>query len=209
MIGRWRVKYAVVFCVGCLLWIMFAMGCATVGPREDAPGNDGTTDPKLIESAAAQQEPIVRPEPEDHPPKAKRAKDLAAVVLYSEQEMAPTDLAVPKLLNPASKLSELDFLREDERISFYIFSDGRISEFNASYLIDPPRLVVDLIGLQSSEVRRPLSLDGPCVKKVRVGSHADKVRVVFDLITGEEEAPYQIIPTQRGLEVLFFISDSS
>lgn len=207
MSDRWRLKYAVVFSVGCLLWIMFAMGCATISPREDAPGNDGTTDPKPLESAAAQQEPVVRPEPEDHPPEAKRAKDLAADVLYSEQEMAPTDLAVPELRHPASKLSELDFLREDERISFYIFSDGRISEFNASYLIDPPRLVVDLIGLQSSEVRRPLSLDGPCVKKVRVGSHADKVRVVFDLITGEE-APYQITPTQTGLEVLFLISDS-
>lgn len=207
MSDRWRLKYAVVFSVGCLLWIMFAMGCATISPREDAPGNDGTTDPKPLESAAAQQEPVVRPEPEDHPPEAKRAKDLAADVLYSEQEMAPTDLAVPELRHPASKLAELDFLREDERISFYIFSDGRISEFNASYLIDPPRLVVDLIGLQSSEVRRPLSLDGPCVKKVRVGSHADKVRVVFDLITGEE-APYQIIPTQTGLEVLFLISDS-
>lgn len=207
MSDRWRLKYAVVFSVGCLLWIMFAMGCATISPREDAPGNDGTTDSKPLESAAAQQEPVVRPEPEDHPPEAKRAKDLAADVLYSEQEMAPTDLAVPELRHPASKLSELDFLREDERISFYIFSDGRISEFNASYLIDPPRLVVDLIGLQSSEVRRPLSLDGPCVKKVRVGSHADKVRVVFDLITGEE-APYQITPTQTGLEVLFLISDS-
>lgn len=207
MSDRWRLKYAVVFSVGCLLWIMFAMGCATISPREDAPGNDGTTDPKPLESAAAQQEPVVRPEPEDHPPEAKRAKDLAADVLYSEQEMAPTDLAVPELRHPASKLSELDFLREDERISFYIFSDGRISEFNASYLIDPPRLVVDLIGFQSSEVRRPLSLDGPCVKKVRVGSHADKVRVVFDLITGEE-APYQITPTQTGLEVLFLISDS-
>lgn len=207
MSDRWRLKYAVVFSVGCLLWIMFAMGCATISPREDAPGNDGTTDPKPLESAAAQQEPVVRPEPEDHPPEAKRAKDLAADVLYSEQEMAPTDLAVPELRHPASKLTELDFLREDERISFYIFSDGRISEFNASYLIDPPRLVVDLIGLQSSEVRRPLSLDGPCVKKVRVGSHADKVRVVFDLITGEE-APYQITPTQTGLEVLFLISDS-
>lgn len=207
MSDRWRLKYAVVFSVGCLLWIMFAMGCATISPREDAPGNDGTTDPKPLESAAAQQEPVVRPEPEDHPPEAKRAKDLAADVLYSEQEMAPTDLAVPELRHPASKLTELDFLREDERISFYIFSDGRISEFNASYLIDPPRLVVDLIGFQSSEVRRPLSLDGPCVKKVRVGSHADKVRVVFDLITGEE-APYQITPTQTGLEVLFLISDS-
>lgn len=207
MSDRWRLKYAVVFSVGCLLWIMFAMGCATISPREDAPGNDGTTDPKRLESAATQQEPVVRPEPEDHPTEAKRAKDLAADVLYSEQEMAPTDLAVPELRHPASKLSELDFLREDERISFYIFSDGRISEFNASYLIDPPRLVVDLIGLQSSEVRRPLSLDGPCVKKVRVGSHADKVRVVFDLITGEE-APYQITPTQTGLEVLFLISDS-
>ena len=207
MSDRWRLKYAVVFSVGCLLWIMFAMGCATISPREDAPGNDGTTDPKRLESAATQQEPVVRPEPEDHPIEAKRAKDLAADVLYSEQEMAPTDLAVPELRHPASKLSELDFLREDERISFYIFSDGRISEFNASYLIDPPRLVVDLIGLQSSEVRRPLSLDGPCVKKVRVGSHADKVRMVFDLITGEE-APYQITPTQTGLEVLFLISDS-
>ena len=109
MIGRWRLKYAAVFSVGCLLWIMCAMGCATLSPREDAPGNDGTTDPKPIESAAAQQEPVVGSEPDDHPPEAKRAKDLAADVLYSEQEMAPTDLAVPNLLHPASKLSEIDF----------------------------------------------------------------------------------------------------
>jgi hypothetical protein len=206
MIGRWRVKNAVVFSVGYLLWIMFAMGCATLSPREDALDKDGKTDPKPIESAATQQETFVRLEPEDHLPKAKETNDLAADVLYSEQEMAPTDLAVPKLLHPASKLSELDFLMEDEGINFYIFTDGKLSNCNASYLTDPPRLVVDLMGLQSSEVIKPLSLDGPWLKKVRVGLHADKVRVVFDLIA-KEETSYQIIPTERGLGVLFINPD--
>ena len=209
MIGRCHLKYAVVFSVVLLVWVLCAMGCATFSPGEDATRNDAAKHSKPIESGGPQKKLLVKPELDDRPSESKKTKkDLAIVKPSLDQGMAPTDLAVPNLLRSASKLSELDFLREDERISFYIFSDGRISEFNASYLIDPPRLVVDLIGLQSSEVRRSLSLDGPCVKRVRVGSHADRVRVVFDLITGEEEVPYQITPTQRGLEVLFFISDS-
>ena len=202
MIGRCRLKYAVVFSVSFLVWVMCTMGCATLSPGDDAPRNDATTDPKSIESTAAQREPVVRSELEDHLPEAKEIKDVAAIVPYSEQQMAPTDLAVEKLLHPASTLSEIDFLIEDERMSFYIFTDGRLSDCNASYLTDPPRLVVDLMGLQSSEVREPLSLDGPWVKKVRMGLHADKVRVVFDFIS-EEGAPYQIIPIQTGLEVVF------
>jgi len=202
MIGRCRLKYTVVFSVSFLVWAICAMGCATLSPREDATRTDAATDPKPIENAAAQREPVVRSELEDHPPEAKETKNVVAIVPSSEQEMAPTNLAVEELLHPARKLSEIDFLIENKGISFYIFTDGKLSDCNVSYLADPPRLVVDLMGLQSSEVREPLSLDGPWVKKVRVGLHADKVRVVFDLIS-EEQAPHQIIPTQRGLKVLF------
>jgi len=207
MIGRCHLKYTVVFSVSLLVLVLCAMGCATLSPGEDATRNDAAKDSKPIESGDFQREPVVRSELEDHPSEAKETKKELATVLPSlEQGLAPTDLAVQKLLPPASKLSEIDVLIEDAGISFYIFTDGKLSDCNASYLTDPPRLVVDLMRLQSSEVTEPLSLDGPWVKKVRVGLHADKVRVVFDLIS-EKETAYQIIPTERGLVVLF-TSDS-
>jgi hypothetical protein len=182
---------------------MCAAGCATLSPEGDAARTDAVIDPKPIESGAHQRESVVRSEHEDGRPEAKETKDVAATVPSLEQGMAPTDLAVEEeLLHPASKMSEIDFLIESERISFYIFTDARLSNFNAIYLTGPPRLAVDLMGLQSSDVIEPLSLDGPWVKKVRVGLHSDKVRVVFDLIPGNEP-PYQILPIQRGLEVVF------
>jgi hypothetical protein len=202
MVGRCRLKHVVIFTVSFLVLAMCAIGCAPLSTREDTARTDTATGLKPIESAETQREPVIRSEHEDHSPKATETKDLAPILPHSEQEMAPTDLAVQNLLHPASKLSEIDVLLENEGISFYIFTDGKLSDCNVSYLADPPRLVVDLVGLQSSGVSEPLSLDGPWVKKVRVGLHAGKVRVVFDLIS-EEEPNYQIIPTQRGLQVLF------
>lgn len=207
MIGRCHLKYAVVFSVVLLVWVLCAMGCATFSPGEDATRNDAAKHSKPIESGGPQKKLLVKPELDDRPSEAKKTKkDLAIVMPSLDQGMAPTDLALPKLFHPASKLSDIDVVIADASISFYIFTDGKLSDCDVIYLTDPPRLVVDLMGLKSSEVTEPLSLEGPWVKKVRVGLHADKVRVVFDLIS-EGKAPYQIIPTERGLGVLFY-SDS-
>jgi hypothetical protein len=73
-------------------------------------------------------------------------------------------------------------LPSDEGVEFRIVTDGSLAKYAAFHLTDPPRVVVDLFGLQSNQVKGEVHPSGTVVKKVRVGFHAGKVRVVFDLI---------------------------
>jgi len=68
--------------------------------------------------------------------------------------------------------------------------------------IPPHRVVMDLGGVQSSDVKDALTLSGSLVERVRFGLHPDKVRVVFDLIP-EAGVTYQVISEGDTLQVLF------
>jgi hypothetical protein len=77
-----------------------------------------------------------------------------------------------------------------------------IDKYDVSLLYDPPRLVVDLLGVKSTRVKEDLSLSGPWAKRLRIGQHAEKVRVVFDLrFTPKGELPFQVIVEQNRMVV--------
>jgi hypothetical protein len=69
-------------------------------------------------------------------------------------------------------------------------------------------MILDLIGVKSSEFKDDLVLNGPWVRKIRIGEHPDRVRVVFDLLFDlvskpRAELPYQIILEENRLIVSF------
>ncbi|HYA03992.1 MAG TPA: AMIN domain-containing protein [Syntrophobacteria bacterium] len=85
-------------------------------------------------------------------------------------------------LPPARTLVAIEQRPASEGVEFRIVTDGSLAKYDAFHLTDPPRVVVDLFGLGSSQMKGEIPLGGSLVKKVRVGFHAGKVRVVFDLI---------------------------
>jgi len=61
-----------------------------------------------------------------------------------------------------------------------LVADGRLAERESFALEDPPRLVIDLPGVEVGSVPNQVAVEDGRIARVRVGRHADKVRVVLD-----------------------------
>jgi type IV pilus assembly protein PilQ len=103
---------------------------------------------------------------------------------------------------PAGRLLAIQQLSADQGVRFHLVGDGSLSDYNGFHLSDPPRVVVDLFGVRGSEVKKEMRLNHPLVRKVRVGVHDGKVRVVFDLIPAGG-VPYRIAAEGDQLAVTF------
>lgn len=105
-------------------------------------------------------------------------------------------------LPSASKVLSIRQLKMDEELRYYIVANGSLADYVSFHLTNPPRLVLDLMGVKSTEIEGALSFRGPWVKQVRVGRYTNKVRLVFDLIP-EKGLPYDIISGKDRLVVSF------
>ena len=168
------------------------------------------TNPQLIGITEAQGEPIVHPDIEEPPPEIKTGQAAETTQPLEEEPMASAQPIAEEPLAPASKIMEIQQKASGEDLDVYIIGNGRLDNYNTFVLPDPPRLVLDLFGVRSTEVKDALILDGPWVRRIRVGLHSNKVRVVFDLIHAPKaEVPYQITLDDDRLEVSFKPSSGS
>ena len=162
------------------------------------------TDPQLIGTMAAQGEPIVHPEVEEPLLETKTGQAAETTQPLEEEPMAPAQPLTEEPVALAGKILEIQQTVSGEDLDVYIIGNGRFDNYNTFLLPDPPRLVLDLLGVRSTEVKDALILDGPWVRRIRVGLHSNKVRVVFDLIHAlKAEVPYQITLEEDRLVVSF------
>ena len=68
------------------------------------------------------------------------------------------------------------------------FAAGPIQKYKKFFMDRPPRLVVDLPGNWKGPRESRIKADNDIVKKIRIGNHPDKLRVVLDL--GDKERPF-------------------
>jgi len=100
----------------------------------------------------------------------------------------------------ASTLMGVSATTTDGGILISLQADGNVGSLEAFTLADPSRLVVDLPGMSVGEAAANASFDSDWVKGVRLGGHADKVRVVLD--GGAQANDFegrQIMPGATGL----------
>ena len=162
------------------------------------------TDPQLIGAAEAQGEAIVHPEVEEPLPETKTRQTAETPQPLEEEPVTPAQPIAEEPVALASKILEIQQKASGEDLDVYIIGNGRFDNYNTFVLPDPPRLVLDLFGVRSTEVKDALILDGPWVRRIRVGLHSNKVRVVFDLIHAlKAEVPYQITLEEDRLVVSF------
>jgi len=162
------------------------------------------TDPQLIGAAEAQGEAIVHPEVEEPLPETKTRQTAETPQPLEEEPVTPAQPIAEEPVALASKILEIQQKASGEDLDVYIIGNGRFDNYNTFVLPDPPRLVLDLFGVRSTEVKDALILDGPWVRRIRVGLHSNKVRVVFDLIDAPQaEVPYQITLEEDRLVVSF------
>jgi hypothetical protein len=147
------------------------------------------------------------------PPQTEPTVKSKAMKYYTKQEVAtpespPKETILPSKplgkssLPSASKVLSIHQLKMDEELRYYIVANGSLADYVSFHLINPPRLVVDLIGVKSTDIQGALSFRGPWVKKIRVGRYTNKVRLVFDLIP-EQGLPYDIVSGKDRLVVSF------
>ncbi len=81
--------------------------------------------------------------------------------------------------NPAQTLTAIEIEKEDPNITILISGDGTLL-YEESQL-DSNRVIVDIPNVSSGIRKSLVHVDHPLLKQIRLGTHADRVRVVFDI----------------------------
>ena len=156
------------------------------------------TPPLLSRAEPTQIEPVVKSKAEDD--RNKREAVILGPPL--EEKIVSIQPIKRKPVQPARNITAIKPVKADEELRVYILADGSLAQYNALHLTSPPRLVLDFMKVKSAKVKSAQILKGPLAKKIRVGVHPDKLRVVFDLVP-EKGLPYQITLGNDRLVVSF------
>ena len=126
-----------------------------------------------------------------------------AATLERDADVAMTQAGLASADVPAMPpmVTAIEVRKEAERLSVAINGEGVLS--HEAVRVDERRLVID-IPHASSALRRPtVHVGHRLLKQIRVGDHADKVRLVFDL---GRRADYVVEP--RGAQLLVTVKDA-
>jgi hypothetical protein len=102
--------------------------------------------------------------------------------------------------SPANKLLSIRTVKVDQKLLIIILVNGTLNDYDAFHLANPSRLVVDLLGVQSSMIKDSLNLNGSLIDRVRVGLLEDRARTVFYLIP-QLGLPYHVVSGKDRLQV--------
>jgi hypothetical protein len=129
----------------------------------------------------------------------EKVKNQPAVTegITSKKPLPSSLLGDKEYQKPASKVLEIQTVTSEEGLDIHIIGNGKIAKYDVLILDRPPRLVVDLLGITSTEVKENPKVESKMVKRIRVGTHDGKVRLVFDLThIPPKGVPYQL--TSKG-----------
>jgi type IV pilus assembly protein PilQ len=82
----------------------------------------------------------------------------------------------------------------------HIIADGPIDSVDAFQLKDPDRIVADFWGAQNAVFPDKFTVDTGSIQGVRIGQHADKVRVVMDLRV--PIVSHVVEPAKKGVRIV-------
>lgn len=88
-----------------------------------------------------------------------------------------SDVAATRLL--AQVVTAIEIRPETDLVTVVVAGDGQL--FPETNFLDESRLIVDIPAVSSTLRRSVVRADHYLLKKIRVGHHADKVRLVFDV----------------------------
>ncbi len=117
-------------------------------------------------------------------------------------QAAATTPVLPPVGAPARSLSNVSAQSQDGGTLVRLVADGEIRSPQQFPLADPERLVIDLPGL-ASQAPKTVEVGSQQVKRVRVGAHEGKVRVVIDGAAPGSLAGAQLASLSDGRAVSF------
>ncbi len=112
-------------------------------------------------------------------------------------------------LQAASVISNLELEVHDRETQIHIVADGKLTRYDSFVLSDPPKLIVDLSGVESALDSQAILFHNPLVKGVRLESPSqNQLRLVFEL-TPSANPTCQIIPKGRRLVASITAAEAS
>src|SRR4030042_6404484 len=134
-------------------------------------------------------EKVKRVSEEKEVPKEGEALKETKVEAPAVETKKEGPLHTPPPLPKAKKVVNVLFEEKKDFIVFNVLADGKIENFNAFKLDSPPRLVLDIWGVDTR--KHSFKVKNPLIKGVRIGRYPDKLRLVFD--SGKPQLPpYQV-----------------
>ena len=94
-----------------------------------------------------------------------------------DDNLPRTEYAAPGL--PAQSVTHIEVRPQEDEVTVAIVGDGKL--FPSAWLLSDTRFVVDLPAVSSAVGQSVIHGHHSLLKKIRVGHHADKARLVFDL----------------------------
>jgi type IV pilus assembly protein PilQ len=156
-----------------------------------------------IRPTAAAMEPVL----EAADVEAETADALASPEAETEAAVAESE-EVPAAPDAQADLSRITSVLASGG-SVVVEADGPIDNVDSFTLDAPNRLVLDFWGARSSVWPNHFEVEDSTVQQIRVGEHADKVRVVLDL--GGPLESHVVKPSEHGVSIVLkaqTVSDS-
>ncbi len=198
-----------------------AAAAATVNAEGKAEVKE-TAQPEAVKSAPPAAAAELRIKPEDGGAKPEAAikekgitaseiKESDASPMASSTNPAPAPAVTTKREEIAAGVEAKDAIKPGQRVltAINVVKDGvelevngGVESFNAFKLTKPTRLVVDIIGAKSGIAAKVIPVNSFGIAKARLGTTADKVRIVFD--SSKEALPaYKVTKYDKGVKVDF------
>jgi type IV pilus assembly protein PilQ len=133
---------------------------------------------------------------------AAESDDADSPEMDAEMDLATDEEPLAPMATPATTLERVDARQVGEGSLIHLVADGSVESATTFTLEDPARLVVDLPEMKSAVAQSKIAIGSPQASRIRIGEHADKIRVVID--GGAAQDPFdgrQVIPVADGLIV--------
>ncbi|RLC22190.1 MAG: hypothetical protein DRI57_00490 [Deltaproteobacteria bacterium] len=146
----------------------------------DKPETVMKDDPYSLTGKKKKSEP-----PED--PVKGRVNDLAAELTVPQPVTKKPAISKADAKKPSVKHKKSRILKgfkpqtSEGKFKLSILSDGPIREYKSFTLAPPPKIVLDMLGKWKYSGRSAVTVKSDMVKRIRVGEHSDKIRLVIDL----------------------------
>ena len=103
----------------------------------------------------------------------------------------------------ATHLKDIDTMILEEGVIVHLKANGLLPDPKQFRMKNPHRLVIDFKGIQNDLPFSQLPIESPSLKKIRIGEHDTKVRIVFDRpnTAGAFETP-RLVSSAEGLFIV-------
>ncbi|MFQ5585452.1 MAG: type IV pilus secretin PilQ [Thermodesulfobacteriota bacterium] len=128
---------------------------------------------------------------------------LAEEMAVAEEVLTDVKMETPPVVSgKGDKIVRIETTGGENESIVRIVGNGPPSSYNSFGLDSPARLVIDIWGAQNVLHERSIDVSDAFVKRVRIGDHPDKSRIVIDF-SGENVPPHSIDKVDNALKVTF------